>query len=792
MFKRHEFITYYRPVYYEVRCYMKHVNMKMVLGLAVSMLFLIGLAAPVSALQTNIKIETNNQGFASGANNHTYVYVEPDPLNLVSRSTMHLNEDLDFFANRYDATGWAQGSGGFTDGSNAPFNWMSFNNWGTGHFENPNRLPGFYDFEASDGSDHAVNTTLETRTFGLTFGQHTPVIADAGYAYYGTLGISNQEFVHLTVDCRQDDVSWFVTVIDPEGRFITDYAGSEGDIWTIPFKPSTSGTYYVILQVFPSVGTFALFDFLPVAVAPQAIAAGNIVTGELPTGELISRDDTGSWVHAELAPTVHTYKVNSPSDVASLTYAFNYPEVAFVMTQFARVIFTSAEWMHDYNGGSRYEEEVMSPQVGEYFFRGGPYYVTVVGGDNIAYTLYHQANSHGAIPLNHEFQFENYIGATVSRGYTLDIAEPSILRVNSTASGGELSIYMVGAYEEDYRVSRGITDDTTLEAAFEYYLPVGEYIVVMSITNNVNEWVEFHVGPIVDQTSIGFNDVGGFFVDTDFFQLYNMTLILTNPDNITVGVEVSIYDASGNILYLSGTNLANRWDGSQIVPHPSIWNNDTFNYAGQQWYDEPSFVGICTYSVANNTQGATNFYSDYTVNLTIQWQNRMDDYFVNILNLDVTNTALINYTLPLPGDSNEFHGLVLNTTPGTWYNVSVMTGDVSGFSAEYFSAYDGRTHMVDWADLNDYLVGSASDLSFQFGAISELSFLELQLTRDQIADGFLFVKITPMTTHPLVVEEITPLGPDILGILGGIALPAAIGVGVIVVVYIVYVKKVKT
>ncbi|MBY8998695.1 MAG: hypothetical protein KGD60_13275, partial [Candidatus Thorarchaeota archaeon] len=76
---------------------MKHVNMKMVLGLAVSMIFLFGaLAAPVSALQTNIKIETYNQGFASGANNHTYIFVEPDPLGLVSRSNMHLNEDLDY------------------------------------------------------------------------------------------------------------------------------------------------------------------------------------------------------------------------------------------------------------------------------------------------------------------------------------------------------------------------------------------------------------------------------------------------------------------------------------------------------------------------------------------------------------------------------------------------------------------------------------------------------------------------------------------------------------------------
>jgi len=764
----------------------------MVLGLAISMIFLIGaLAAPVSALQTNIKIESYNQGFRSDANNHTYIYVEPDPLAWVSRSTMHLNEDLDYRANRYDATGWNPGTGSLSDGTNPPFNWMSFNGWGTGPFGNPTLLPDFFDFEASDGSEHVVNTTLETRTFGLAFGQHTPVLADAGYTYFGTLGVGNEEFVHLTVDCRQDGVSWSILVYDQEGRYITEYGGSDGDIWTLPFKPSPSMTHYIILQAFTSVGTFALFDFLPVAVSPQSIAAENIVTGELPTGELISRDDTGSWVHQELAPTVHTYKVDSPGDVASLTYAFNYPEVAFVTTQSAAILFTSAEWSHYYYGGMRYQDAVYTPSVGEYFFRGGPYYVTVIGGDNIAYTLYHQTNSQGAIPLNHEFQFENYIGGRVSRAYTLDLDEPSILRVNSTATGGELSVYLTGVYEDGYRNDWGLSFASTLAPANEYYLPAGEYFIEMSIANNVNEWVEFNLGPVVDATSAGFNDVGGFFVDTTFFHLYNLTLILTNPDNITVGVEVSISDTSGNVLYTTSTNLANRWDGSQILPHPSIWNNDTFNYMGQQWYNGPAIVGICAYNVANNTQGASNNYHDYTVNFTMQWTDRTNDLYINIQNLDVSATALYNFSLPLPGRPVESHGLMLNTTPGTWYNVSILTADASGFSAELYSLVDGRAHWMGWSDLNDYIIGSTSDLGFQFGAISHVTFLELQVTRDQVADGKLWVKITPMDTHHLAVEQITPLGPDILALLGAIAIPAAVGVGVIVVVYIVYVKKFK-
>ena len=758
------------------------------------MIFLFGaLAAPVSALQTNIKIETYNQAYASGANNHTYMYVEPDSLDMVSRSYMHLNDNLDYYAYRFDNTGWARSSGAFLEDTNVPYNWMSFNNWPTGPFENPTRLPEFYDFEASGGGPLVVNTTLETRTFGLTFGQHTAVPVDEGYTYFGTLGISGQEFVHLTVASNQDDVTWAVTVLDPEGRFITSYNGADGDIWTLPFKPSVSGTYYVVLQAFPSSGTFALFDILPVAVSPQLIAPGNIITGELPTGEIVISDDTGSWVHQEMAPTVHTYKVNSGNDVASLAYVFNYPNGILPITQMHSIGFTSSAFEYGYNGGVRYDEGAGFPSNGEYFFRGGPYYVTVIGGDGTQYTLYHQMNSHGALPLNEEFQFENYIGATVTRGYTLDVEEPSILRMNSTAPGGDLTVRLTGLFEDGFRNERTIVFSNNLQSSPEYYLPVGEYFVEMVIPSYVNHWVEFNLGPMVDDTNTIINDIGGFIVDTDIFQMYNMTIFLNNQDNVTVALDVTIYDTSGHEIHNAGMLLANRWDGSQIQPHPTYWANDTFSYLGQDWYDGHAFVGICAYLVNNNTEiPATNSYGDYPVDLTIQWTNSLNDYFVNVESLDVsTGAAEYNFTLPYPGDANELHGLMLNTTQGTWYNVSVMSGDIGGRTPTLYSSYDGRTHSTSWTDLNDEYVGTLQDYSFQFGAISDYLFLEFDLARNQAIDGFLWVRITPIETHQLLVEPVTPLGPDILAILGGVVLPVAIGVGVIVVVYIVYVKKFK-
>ncbi|NHI88570.1 MAG: hypothetical protein EAX87_03545 [Candidatus Thorarchaeota archaeon] len=771
---------------------MKHVNMKTVLGITISMIFLLGaIAAPVSALQTNIKIKTYNQGYASGANNHTYMYVEPNPLDFQSRSTMNVNEDLDYWIYRYDTTGWTRQTSSFAEDMNVPYDWTSFSTWNTGPFANPAYLPEFYDWTASDGSDFVVNTTIETRTFGLTFGQHTPVSVDRGYTYYGTLGISGQEFVHLTIASRQDGVSWSVAIVDPQGRYMNGDSGSEGDIITIPFKPSISGTYYIFLQATPTSGTFALFDLFPVAVSPQLIPAGGVITDELNTGEIVV-EDTGSWVYKEMAPTVRTYKVNSRNDVASLAYTFNYPNGILPTTQPVAIEFTSNEFNYGHNGGTRYDEGSGFPSNGQYFFRGGPYYVTVYGGDGTQYTLYHQSSSQGALPLNQKMHLENYIGSTAAQSYTLDIDQPSILRVNSTATAGELSIALTGSSEDGYRSVRSPNHPATIQAANEYYLPVGKYHVELYVSNNVNEWVRFNVGSIVDETTTDIVNVGGFFVDAHLFQMYNMTLYLNNQDNVTVNFEYSIYDASGAVRVSGSTTVANRWDGSQIQAHPTIPNNRTINYGGQGYYEGFAFVGICTYQVSNNTQGATNVYMNYPVSLTIDWQNRMNDIYADIETLDVgAASAWTNFSLPLPGSGSGTYGLLLNTTPGTWYNVSVKTGDVTGFSSTLLSAYDGRAHSTPWGDLNDEYVGNIADFSFQFGAISDNSLLSMAISRNLGVDGFLWVQLTPLPTPQLSVEKITPVGPNVLAMLGGVALPAAVIVGVVVIVYIVYVKKFK-
>ena len=751
------------------------------------------LIAPVSAVATTIVIEEINQAFVSGPTNHTYMYIEPDPLEFHSRGYIHANEDLDYTRYRYDSTGWESPDSSVADETNAPHYWRSFYTFPAGPFDSGALLPTFYDFTASDGSDFVLNTTLETRSFSLTFGQHSQVLAEAGIPYFGTLGISGREFVHLTVASLQDDITWNIMVIDPEGRLMTEYTGNEGDIWTLPFHPSVDGTYYVMLQAYPGTGTFALFDFYPQAIAPTPIGPGEIVTGELPTGELVMRDDTGSWVHEELAPTVHTYKVSSPGSISSVTYAYNYPQMFIGITQPPSIEFTSSAFEHTSSGPVRYTDNIAMPSTGVYYYDGSSHYVTVIGGDNIEYTLYHQADVAEVCPVNEEFQIEYYFGQTITRAYGLNLAEPSFIRVNTTASGADLDVSAFAIYEDGSRVERSLSFGTTIAGAADYYCPAGTYVIELTIDGPFNEWIEFNVGTISANISFTMERLVGVSLPTEPWHPHNLSLTLNNQDNVSVFLEMFFFDQSGQLLWANSEVLANWWDGSSLMENPFDPNNATYMISGNSFYDGFAYLSICAYQVYNNTAGLTDIYPDYPVELEVEWLDNYNNLYDDIFELDIPDSSdSVNITFGLPNLTDNYIGIDLNTTVGTWYNVSVMTGEVAAADFALYSLFDDRTHIVWALDLDDALVGSIDEFSFQFGAISDTSLLHLYVGRTPADDAFYWIEITPLTTHTIEFPEIMEAGPDLLATLGAIALPAAIGVGVIVVVYVIYVKKYKT
>jgi hypothetical protein len=771
---------------------MKHVNLKVLLGMVVIFAFLLGsFTTPAAAYSAHMTYKSYNQTFTANANNHTYIYAPFEVSQWPSSALLHITDDLDLTRYRYDNTGWASPDNSYPGPRTMMWDWMGYETFNNGPFGNPATLPIFYDFTASDGGVPIVNTTLERSTFSLAFGQHTPVVVEEGPMYIGALAMSGQEFVHLFVSSLQDDVEWEAYVVDPQGRLMGETGGEDGDIVVMPFKPSVSGTYTILFGAAIGSGDVALFDFYPVAVTPSEISLNEVVTDDLPTGELVLRDETNSVVATELMPTARTYRFRSASDVASMAYAFNYPDGFVPETQLTGIWFTSNEFIHD-TMGARYVDGDYFVDNGEYYYRGGPYYVTVFGGDGTEYTLYNRVRSQGDVPLNGEFLRDNYLDTTRTFAYRLNVDEDSVLRVNATSDPYE--IYLIGTLDDGYRWQTSISYGPTLPTSSQYLLPSGDYIVLITVDSSTNdEYLEFNLGTFADVASATTERLTGFIVDSSPYTLYNLTISLGNHDNVTVATNVYVYDRFGSVIYNNVLDLANWWDGSSLMDHPTIPNEVTIQFLAPSC-EEYGLVALAVHAVANNTEGASNFYADYPVDYSIDWVNAMSSTYDHQITLDVSSAAdNHNFTLSVPGIAVEYYGIKLVAAEGTWYNVSMKTNDVTGLQYELYTAYDMRTHHVPSGDLDDAEVGTVADMSFQLGAISDDLFLVVRVTRPLAHEGYFYIEITPLTTHELPqMDPVRASGGDLLAALGGVAIPVAGGVIVVVVVVVLYFKKART
>lgn len=768
----------------------------MILGIVISIAFILGsIVTPVAALQTNMVEESFNYAYAPGDNNHTYIFSpSDDPLFIPSSSSMYCNESIDFDTYIYGDPGWSSSSAGYPEDTSVLFEWRPFDTLSSGPLGNPSSLPVFYDFIGSDGSGAVVNTTIERRSFSLGFGQHTAVAMDSDYLYYGTLAVSGQEFVHLTIACQQDGFTWTVRVLDPEGNRMGSTTGSGGDILILPFRPSTAGTYTIILQSNALNGEMSLFDFFPEAIAPGLIAPGEMITDTLPTGEILSLEGTGSWVHDELIPTIHTYKVNPRDDVSSVTYAFNYPIPLFMWTQPPRILFTSDAWNHGTDTGYRYESSIYMPEYDEYIFRGGVHYITVMGGDNVDYTLYHEADVATDLMVNQEFKVDNLYGHSDTKVYSLTVTEDSMMKINTTSTGDFDTDAWV-TFDDGYRYYRPMADGSTLPTSAYYYLPAGDYIFAVDVGQYVSEWMEFTIGPLTTDTSAAIVNVGGFIVPTDPGRAYNFTITLDNLYNVSVPMNIGIFDQFYLNRFSANPVLGTWFDGSSQVPHAT--QESTIEYQiGTRIYSEDYAIILVSTHPYNNTVGVGDYFENYPVNITINWEDVTHENYKDTASLDISSSSSShNFTLdfPVTGSSTQQYSLLLNTTPGTWYNVTIGTNDVSSLSQVIsYAPYNERTHYTNWGDLSDALQGSIPDLSIQFGAISDQIYLEFTINRALVEEGHLWIEVTPMETYELVSPPpLTGAGADILAMLSGVAVPLGIGAIVIVVVVVVYVKKFK-
>ena len=768
---------------------MKRIDKKTLLGLLVvaAMTFSL-LVTPASAAQITMTDETFERGFVADENGHTYVYAEAMPWEMITSEYIHPENDTDYEKYVNGNNGWDRSTGTWSTPSESFVNWHDHSALTTdGLWGESTVLPTFWDIHGED-----ANSTVNRRSFSLAMGATTTVAMESEMMYIGTLPIGGAEFVHLTINSFQDDVDWEFVIIDSEDVVITYGGGMNGDVTVVPFKPGV-GTHYMWIGAGFDYPGLLIFDIHPQAVAPQTLPTGTVIQDTLPGSELTVTD--GSIVHTEKAPTVRTYKYNSPTELAQISYSFNYPEIMFIASPFTTVLSLSSDTYLNSDGKMRMSFDFPMPLSDTYFYKSvqsETYYLTVQGGDNVEYALYNSVVEDGELPLNEEFLLQNHDEDTAKKGYHLVVEEDSFMRVNATHYSGSVDWYTYTVTED--MVMRQFTIDyhTNYANSPFVYMPAGEYVIFATLDGDYLGEFEFNIGPITDDLETSITRVGGFRVPTDALDIFNMSFYMPTEDNITAATKIQLFDRTGSPLLSTSYPLSNWWIDGHLVEHPTWANNFTLPI-DTLTSDGYTLIAVSPNSVRNNTAGLTNYYADYPVNYTLTWDVVTEGYFTDMATLNVGNGASYVFDLALDGaDAWEYYYLNLTTIPGTWYNVSVITEDVDDFDFDLLHNIGGRIHVTPWDDLEDNQVGAIdTELVFEFGALTEHPVFFLDVFRTLSVDGNLTIRITPFLTNTL--DDLPALVATADPLAGLIAATPYIAVGgiIVVVVVVVYVKKFK-
>ena len=765
------------------------------ISFTLSMLLLVFIVTPASALYVSATQETHSQELDITDENKGYVYSNYPPFGTRDALWLDINQDVGLNVSQYHYTGWTD-SGQFVNGpAETEYSFPGHHSYKPGWLANRSYLPVFTEFVNTTNDDLEITVDQKRVVFPLGLGQQSSVILEPYQYHVGTLMLSTEEFIHVTIASRSDSLSMNVVVYDPDGRSLGSLSFSGGDVKVLPFRASGPGMYTIRLYPTSNIEGLLVAEILPVAVAPQIIQYGEVVDGVLSGSEFVMDGSSGSIVITEKAPTARTYKFSSNATHAGrIEYSTNYPEFVLPVHNpyVPELKFTSDAFVGDY-AIARYQTQLYH-EYGQYYyqsFQDESYYLTIIGMDEVVYSIYNEELSLDQLPLNEAFYLENnhLFGQTVA--YQLSLDEDTLLKVNSTENVGNYGWRLFSVFDDMMYRSLQVTDGHSFHSAPSYYLPAGEYVIVGTGNLPSNGYYQFTLGPVFNDLSTLDVSVGrtvGVRFNVSAIDWYLTNISLLTQDNITVSADYDFYNTYGLLVSSYSLDLGNIQSGGGWIEVDANYTTRTLSSLADGFL----VVVISPYDVENNTAGpGGNKYADYTVEYGIEFEDYSSEVFNITASIAVDATSVShNFTLGDPGDASETYGLSIACEEGVWYNVSVIVSDVSSWYAHAYQNHKGSTQFLDWSSLLDRFVGSTgSEAAFQLGAITNGIFLSFHATRTLAGEGSFYVEITPLVSNQL--EEFTleyqgppPSAIDMNLILGGVGL-----VAVVVVVAIVVAKK---
>ena len=782
---------------------MRKFNIKLGFSVFALALMLAGMVAlPASAAYVPLIEETSTQTLDAYDNGHTYLYKDGS-FDWPGASFLDHNEDVDITSYAYESGGWSSDMDSLRGPAERAYPVYSMNAINQGWLGNTSLLPVFFDLANTTSDPLSIGFENKRDVFLIDDGAFTSVMLEPGLPQYGVFNITDEEFIHLTLVSHQDSADLMAYVADPQGRLMTMCGLSGGNIDVFPFRPSGPGMYFIMFSVMSSNDNLCTFDIKLESVVPEVIPFGGSVEGVLPGSEYLSESTGGSLVFQETAPSAFTYKFTANSTYPGrIRQSINMPELDNDVYDWYW------PWMHitsdTFIGGvfpMRYEDVLSYDSAPFYYqsFQNDSYYYTVIGMENVEYSIYHDLPVVNDLPVNQEFYLENTDSDEQTVAYTLHLSQDSVLKLNSTTGSYGYDWAVQTVTDDMMYLYQSINDYSNFEDATVYYLPAGEYLVT-AYGDEIDSagFYEFNLGPIVEGVgSVAVEDgqLVGVRFPTSALSWYNISVMFNTHDNITVGTDVEIFNTFGGSVFDVDMDFGNQQSGV-------IWEEFPTNYTSwllNTFSDGFGIAVISPHTIENNTAGLPgDEYHEYSLDYTVNVEDGLPWKFNDTAVASVASSQISsNFTLGDPGNTYECYLVSLTAAEGTWLNVSIFVEDVVNWNCTIYQTVGSWTQSLPWSDLEDTFNGDYDNESaFQFGSFGDRISMVFCIERTGSDVGRFDIVIDPLLTNSY--EDMPPLtypgesagggfvpAPDMGLVLGGV------GVAVIVVVVVVVVLKKK-
>ncbi len=769
-----------------------------ILVFTISLMLLGMILLPVSAAFVPTQLEITEQSFTADENGHTYVYA-PAVEDFTEISNIHLvhNEDTDVNEYDYMPENWGYSSYSWNGPASRTTSIPGTISLGFGWLDDWAKLyPSFYDYANTTNAPLTTSYELERIAFPLLIGEETSIIMDSGKMHYATFNLTTEEFMYLTVGSRSDLLEAYLFVFDSAGTILGQGGIMGGDIEVLPFLPSGPGMYTLLVQVMTFDDNLHILDLLLEETTPIDLPVGGYAEGVLTGSEYFVDPGDGSLIHQEKAPRAITYKFSTNFTTPGvITHSMNLPEIdTDIYTWYEPWIQVTSEADMDFFFDARFNAYIEPNDDPFYYqsFQNETYYLTVIGMENVEYMLSNEYAMIDELPVNEKFYLENDIVDDETEAFTLSLSPDSVLRVNSTEGTYGYSFSIFSVFDDNNFKQLSISDSSTFDNAYFYYIPAGEYLV-SAYCSDSDAWgfYDFNLGPVIDglgSVSVDVGSVVGLRFDTNAIDWYNVSVTFDTHDNVTAGTDITFINTFGREGYSIDLPLGNRQSGLGWVQY----NQNYTDWITNEFSDGFGIIAVSPYEAFNNTGGLPGpEYTTYTCDYTVSVEDGLPWKFNDTASTSL-GTGWYNFTLGDPSDVTENYLLTLNGEMGQWLNVSVSVEDVDDWDCTVYQILDGNPQVLHWSSLDDTFTGDyTGEASFQFGCINETVMLHFWVLRTMTGEGRLDIAFDDFTMNTL--EYMPPLMYQGVAVSPGIDLGlVTVGIGgaaVIIVVIVIIVKK---